>query len=48
MTMTPSARVGQAEALRRAAVRATLAPSVHSTQPWRFVIGRDVLELYAD
>lgn len=25
-------------ALRRAAVRATLAPSVHNTQPWRFVL----------
>lgn len=37
-----------AEALRRAAVRATLAPSVHNTQPWRFVIGHEVLEVHAD
>jgi hypothetical protein len=48
MTMTPSADLGQVQALRRAAVRATLAPSVHNTQPWRFVIGKGVLEIYAD
>jgi nitroreductase len=35
-------------ALRRAAVRATLAPSVHNTQPWRFTIHGDELEIYAD
>jgi len=35
-------------ALRRAAVRATWAPSVHNTQPWRFVIGHGVLEVHAD
>jgi nitroreductase len=33
------------KALRRAAVHATLAPSVHNTQPWRFVIGYDTLEI---
>jgi hypothetical protein len=48
MTMTPSAQVGQEAALRRAAVRATLAPSVHNTQPWRFVIRKGVLEMHAD
>ncbi|HEU5269357.1 MAG TPA: nitroreductase family protein [Jatrophihabitans sp.] len=32
----------------RAAARGTLAPSVHNTQPWRFVISRGRLELYAD
>ncbi|MEO6503369.1 MAG: nitroreductase family protein [Jatrophihabitantaceae bacterium] len=37
-----------AEALRRAAVRATLAPSVHNTQPWRLVIGRGMLQVHAD
>ncbi|MDQ1745041.1 MAG: hypothetical protein QOE23_3380 [Pseudonocardiales bacterium] len=37
-----------ADALRRAAVRATWAPSVHNTQPWYFVIGRQVLEVHAD
>lgn len=36
------------QALRRAAVRATLAPSVHNTQPWRFVLGRDTLEIRSD
>lgn len=35
-------------ALRRAAVRATLAPSVHNTQPWRFHLRRDALDIYAD
>jgi hypothetical protein len=35
-------------ALRRAAVQATLAPSVHNTQPWRFVLTEDALDLYAD
>ena len=35
-------------ALRRAAVRATLAPSVHNTQPWRFHLKRDALDIYAD
>ena len=37
-----------AEALRRAVVRATLAPSVHNTQPWRFVLSGDTLEIHAD
>jgi nitroreductase len=36
------------EALRRAAVRATWAPSVHNTQPWYLVIGEEVLEIHAD
>ena len=48
MTMTPSAHLRQTQALRRAAVRATLAPSVHNTQPWRFVIGKGVLQVHAD
>src|SRR5438128_5668821 len=34
--------------LRRAAVRATRAPSIHNTQPWRFMISGDVLHLWAD
>ena len=36
------------QALRRAAVRATLAPSIHNTQPWRFVLRGDALEIHAD
>ena len=35
-------------AARRAAVRATLAPSVHNTQPWRFALNGRGVELYAD
>jgi hypothetical protein len=35
-------------ALRRATVRATRAPSVHNTQPWRFVLRSESLEIYAD
>jgi hypothetical protein len=34
--------------LRRAAVRATRAPSVHNTQPWRMHIAREQLSLFAD
>jgi nitroreductase len=37
-----------AEVLRRAAVRATWAPSVHNTQPWRMVLDRDGLAIHAD
>jgi nitroreductase len=29
-------------------VRATLAPSIHNTQPWRFVLRPTALEIYAD
>jgi hypothetical protein len=39
------------QALRDAAARATLAPSIHNTQPWRFVVsaaGTPRLDLYAD
>jgi hypothetical protein len=34
--------------LRRAAVRATLAPSVHNTQPWRMHLAEDRLDINAD
>ena len=36
------------EILRNAAMRATLAPSIHNTQPWRFRLGRHSLEMRAD
>jgi hypothetical protein len=35
-------------ALRSAAQRAALAPSIHNTQPWRFRIRGDVLEMLVD
>jgi hypothetical protein len=35
-------------AVRRAAVRATLAWSTRDTEPWRFVVGPDACELHAD
>lgn len=34
--------------LRRAAERATLAPSIHNTQPWEFVLAPDRLDLRTD
>jgi nitroreductase len=37
-----------APAVRRAAVRATRAPSIHNTQPWRFVQQDGALEIRAD
>ena len=36
------------DSCRRAAVRATLAPSVHNTQPWRLRLGPDRLVLVPD
>jgi nitroreductase len=35
-------------AVRRAAVRATLAPSIHNSQPWRFLLSGTSLEVHAD
>lgn len=46
--MTAFADPGPRRALRRAAVRATLAPSVHNTQPWRLRRSGSVLEIHAD
>jgi nitroreductase len=48
MTPTQTGLGTRNAALRRTAVRATRAPSVHNTQPWRFVLGPDVLEIHAD
>jgi len=46
--MTSLIHLDRAQTLRRAAVRATLAPSIHNTQPWRFVLSADALEIHAD
>ena len=46
MTATVDSRI--TAALRRAAIRATLAPSVHNTQPWRFDLRGDELDIVAD
>lgn len=43
----PGSGIG-VQALRRAAVRATLAPSVHNTQPWHFTIADGALGISAD
>ena len=50
MTLATDAHTQQVEtaALRRAAVRATLAASVHNTQPWRFELKANTLSVYAD
>lgn len=41
-------RFATPEQVRHVVEAAGLAPSVHNTQPWRFVAGPDSLELYAD
>jgi hypothetical protein len=46
--VTQQIHTKQAQALRQAAVRATLAPSVHNTQPWRFFINHGTLEIHAN
>lgn len=46
--MTSTISTDKATLLRRAAERARLAPSIHNTQPWRFVLRDDVLEIRAD
>lgn len=48
MTMTTPFAATRSSALRRAAVRATLAPSVHNTQPWQIHIRPDELAIRAD
>jgi hypothetical protein len=47
MTDTHTTKAAEVS-LYHAAARATLAPSIHNSQPWRFVIRPDRLELYAD
>ncbi len=46
--MTDLANSRTAEVLRDAADRASRAPSVHNTQPWRFVLRPEALDVYAD
>ncbi|HEU5267448.1 MAG TPA: hypothetical protein VFU35_12145 [Jatrophihabitans sp.] len=46
--MTAATSTVRAAVLRRAALRAMLAPSVHNTQPWRFVVTDRGLDVQAD
>src|SRR3954452_9424 len=46
--MTSTTVSTTAALLHRAAMRATRAPSIHNTQPWRFVLTQDALEIWAD
>lgn len=46
--MSGAGTLTTSQVLRQAAVRATLAPSVHNSQPWRIVIGDRCLEIHAD
>ena len=50
MTSTESILLAQpsVEDVERAVALAARAPSIHNTQPWRFVLAADVLELWAD
>ncbi|HEV7204153.1 MAG TPA: hypothetical protein VGN18_06050 [Jatrophihabitans sp.] len=45
---TTAATSAIATILRRAALRAMRAPSVHNTQPWTFTLGKNSLEIRAD
>lgn len=46
--MDPAARLVTSSTLRQAVAAGVLAPSVLNTQPWRFVLGVDRIELFAD
>lgn len=46
--MTNDSASERAALLRHAAERAVRAPSIHNTQPWRFVLTGDALEIHAD
>jgi len=46
--MTSATVSTTAALLHRAAMRAMRAPSIHNTQPWKFVLTQDALEIWAD
>ena len=46
--MSTTARSEMFELLHHAVSRAILAPSIHNTQPWRFRIGTNTIEIRAD
>src|SRR3954467_7374146 len=46
--MTTTTVSTTAALLHRAAIRAMRAPSIHNTQPWRFVLTQDALEIHGD
>lgn len=46
--MTIAADPAVTNTLHRAATRAALAPSVHNTQPWHFVLTHDAVEIRSD
>lgn len=48
MTADGPGRRVDPEQLRAVVAAATRAPSIHNTQPWRFVAGQGSLDLYAD
>jgi hypothetical protein len=43
-----SSTITRPKVLRHAAQQASLAPSIHNTQPWRFVIDGNALEIWSD
>lgn len=45
---TPSVAIPDRRTMLEAMRRASRAPSVHNTQPWRWVLDGDTLQLYAD
>ena len=46
--MTANSAATDTELLRTGGIQARLAPSVHNTQPWRFVLTGDCLEIHCD
>lgn len=47
-TTSKSAKPAWIEQFRGLVAAATLAPSMHNTQPWRFVVDADGIDVYAD